>query len=236
MNVTSSFSLRNKKHNIFISSIFFAIMLVLLSVLANFDLTSPIPPFIGATLHFLSLSAGNPTFIISCIVLALIAFMIWGMSRRLFILYVQFALILGLSFVLKSTIKYITEVPRPFTHQLVELQLIDTPEMFYQLTEKQKINVIDIASKQVPRYRIANWEGETNYSFPSGHTIFVATCVVFWGGLFLREKRYLLSTLLVSWATGVAFSRYWLGMHWPADILMSIFCAALLMLLVPDIE
>ncbi|GLS92010.1 phosphatidylglycerophosphatase B [Psychromonas marina] len=211
-------------------------MFLLLFIFSNLDLQSPIPSVIGSLLHVLSLSAGNPTFIISCVVLALIAFKTRAPNQRLFILYMQFALILGLSFVLKSTVKYITEVPRPFTHQLVEQQLIDTPAQFYQLSEQQKNELINTASEQVPRYRIANWDGEKNYSFPSGHTIFVATCVVFWGGLFLREKRYLLSAVVLTWATGVAFSRYWLGMHWPVDILMSIFCAILLMLLVPDVE
>lgn len=236
MNIIYSFSLKKKKHHLFIGTLFFISMWLLFSIFSNFNLTAPIPSYIGKTLHFLSLSAGNPTFIISCIVLAIIAFLIRENNHRLLILLMQFALILGLSFVLKSTVKYLTEVPRPFTHQLVELQLIDTPAIFYQLNEQQKMQVIEIASEQVPRYRIANWQGETNYSFPSGHTIFVATCVVFWGGLFLREKRYLLSTTLMLWATGVAFSRYWLGMHWPADILMSIFFAALLMLFIPDIE
>lgn len=58
---------------------------------------------------------------------------------------------------------------------------------------------------------------------------------MFWGGLFLRQRRFILVAAVVTWASGVAFSRYWLGMHWPTDILASIICAALLMILVPDI-
>jgi len=231
-----SFSLLYKKQNLLILTAFFSIISIILLLSPIPNMQSPIYKPLAVMFNLLSASAGNPFFMTSCAVFALLALSLKLSYKRLFITYLQFLLILVLSFVLKSVLKDVTEVPRPFVEQLVKHEFVESAELFYQKTEEQKNLLVDNASPQFSHYRIKNWYGDSNYSFPSGHTIFVATCVVFWGGLFLRQRAYILASLLVTWATGVAFSRYWLGMHWPADILMSIFCAGLLMLLVPNIN
>ena len=211
-------------------------MLLLFSVSPTPDFQLAINDKVGFVLNFLSLSAGNPFFVISSAVLASCALLLKLSYKQLFVLYLQFAVLLVLSFVLKSTVKHATEVARPFTHELVKLDAVPSTQAFYAKGDQQKAKVINTVSGQISNYRISNWQGESNYSFPSGHSIFVAICVVFWAGIFFRHKHYILAATIVTWATGVAFSRYWLGMHWPADILTSIICAALLMLFIPDIK
>ncbi|GAL03518.1 phosphatidylglycerophosphatase B [Photobacterium aphoticum] len=88
---------------------------------------------------------------------------------------------LVLSFAAKSGLKHLTEVPRPYTYELEALGIVSSPEDFYQLDEKGKDHAVMEARQHVSEWRIQHWLGETNYSLPSGHTIFVAVCVVFWG-------------------------------------------------------
>lgn len=86
---------------------------------------------------------------------------------------------------------------------------------------------------KVSEWRTRHWLGETDYSFPSGHMIFVGVCLAFFGGLFLEAKRFYLVGGMLVWAGGVAYSRVWLGMHRPEDLAASIAFAGLIYLLVP---
>lgn len=68
----------------------------------------------------------------------------------------------------------------------------------------------------------------TGYSFPSGHT---ASCVTIWGGasiIFWNNKivRYLCFTLIML----VMFSRNYLGVHTPQDVLVSLFIGIVIIL------
>lgn len=141
---------------------------------------------------------------------------------------------LVLSFGAKTILKHETAIPRPYTYELQRLNLIPTPENFYQLNKSEKENVVKKASAYISQWRIRSWEGETNYSFPSGHTIFAAICILFWGGFLLRTRHYLLAGGLVVWAVGVGISRLWLGMHFPSDVMGSILSAAVLYLFIPE--
>ncbi|MCV5855880.1 hypothetical protein OFN53_35215, partial [Escherichia coli] len=77
--------------------------------------------------------------------------------------------------------------------------MIETPETFYQLDTKQQANVINQISEQVSDWRTRHWQGEKDYSFPSGHTIFVSICLAFFGGLFLQNKCYISALSLWMW-------------------------------------
>ena len=74
----------------------------------------------------------------------------------------------------------------------------------------------------------------SGYSFPSGHTASSFAAAV---GLFIYHKRLGIAALV--WATLVAFSRLYMYVHYPTDILagivMGILCAVIGMLLVNKI-
>ena len=119
---------------------------------------------------------------------------------------------------------------------MVQADVVDSTESFYALSEDNKAVLITHVEKAVSPARIAQWRDGTNYSFPSGHTIFAAICVLFWGGFLLRHKHYVLTAAVISWGVGVGFSRIWLGMHWPTDLIASLISASILILCVPTIN
>ncbi|WP_064604593.1 phosphatase PAP2 family protein [Photobacterium sp. J15] len=190
----------------------------------------------GAAFSLLTGSAGNPGFLVTVAILSLIPFLLKLPRKKVFILVTQFAVLLVLSFAAKTTLKQFTEVPRPYSYQLQSLGIVESTTGFYQLTNAEKDAAIEAATNSVSDWRTSHWQGETNYSFPSGHTIFAAICVVFWGGFFCRRKNFIPAGILILWAIGVGVSRIWLGMHWPTDVLGSIGCAALLYCFLPEWE
>ncbi|MGR5064984.1 phosphatase PAP2 family protein [Photobacterium sp. DNB22_13_2] len=214
------------------------LMTTLLSAVLVFysqaDLNGPVSDFSGMLFSLLTHSAGNPGFLVTVGLLMLIPIVLKLPRKTLMILGVQFALLLALSFVAKTVMKHITEVPRPYTHQLQNLNIVKTPEAFYALSNIEKDEAVKQASESVSHWRITHWQGETNYSLPSGHTIFTAVCVAFWGGFFLRRRKFIAAGIIITWAVGVGISRIWLGMHWPTDLLASIFGAACLYLCIPE--
>lgn len=146
---------------------------------------------------------------------------------------VQLALLLVFAFVAKSGLKLATESPRPYTELLSHQLLIPQPAHFYKLDAEQKDQVIDALDTRVSDWRTRHWHGEKDYSFPSGHTLFVAVCVAFFGGLYAERKHYGLAAGVLIWALAVAYSRLWLGMHRPIDLVGSVAVAALIYTLVP---
>ncbi|MGF1702497.1 phosphatase PAP2 family protein [Photobacterium makurazakiensis] len=188
----------------------------------------------GFVFSLLSHSAGNPGFLISVCLLCLIPIALKLPKQQILKLLIQFGILLALSFVAKTAMKHLTEVPRPYTYQLQALEIVESPDNFYQLSAKQKDEAVRQAEGTVSHWRLSHWLGETNYSLPSGHTIFVAVCVTFWGGFFLRRKKLIPTAIIILWATSVGISRIWLGMHWPTDLIASLCGAAFLYLFVPE--
>jgi undecaprenyl-diphosphatase len=67
----------------------------------------------------------------------------------------------------------------------------------------------------------------TGYSFPSGHTMNAAT--VFGGGVVRKDIPRILRVMLALVVALVAFSRIYLGVHTPQDILVGAVCGLLMM-------
>lgn len=64
------------------------------------------------------------------------------------------------------------------------------------------------------------------YSFPSGHTITAATT---YGGIaYLLRKKKVICTLIIMFVLLIAFSRTYIGVHMPQDVLFGIFSGIIL--------
>ncbi|MCD9498682.1 phosphatase PAP2 family protein [Photobacterium carnosum] len=225
----------SKKLPNFIALGLFAILLfIAIHIFPVPVLTTPVSSAAGITFALLTDSAGSPFFLITSALLCLTPVFMRLPKKTITKVWIQFGILLVLSFVTKTVLKHETAIPRPYTYELQHLHLVDSPTTFYALDSAAKDNVVKEASAYVSPWRLRSWEGETNYSFPSGHTIFAAICVLFWGGFFIRQGKYLIAGGLIIWATGVGISRLWLGMHFPSDVMGSILSAAVLYFFVPE--
>ncbi|MCD9545639.1 phosphatase PAP2 family protein [Photobacterium carnosum] len=225
----------SKKLPNFIALGLFAILLfIAIHIFPVPVLTTPVSSAAGITFALLTDSAGSPFFLITSALLCLTPVFMRLPKKTITKVWIQFGILLVLSFVTKTVLKHETAIPRPYTYELQHLHLVDSPTAFYALDSAAKDNVVKEASAYVSPWRLRSWEGETNYSFPSGHTIFAAICVLFWGGFFIRQGKYLIASGLIIWATGVGISRLWLGMHFPSDVMGSILSAAVLYFFVPE--
>lgn len=83
--------------------------------------------------------------------------------------------------------------------------------------------VLDPAFEPVPGSK----EAATGYSFPSGHS---QSAVGTFGSLALTGKNKVLRWIFLAMAVLVPFSRMYLGVHTPADVLVGSGCALVLML------
>ncbi|MCD9522607.1 phosphatase PAP2 family protein [Photobacterium carnosum] len=225
----------SKKLPNFIALGLFAILLfIAIHIFPVPVLTTPVSSAAGITFALLTDSAGSPFFLITSALLCLTPVFMRLPKKTITKVWIQFGILLVLSFVTKTVLKHETAIPRPYTYELQHLHLVDSPTAFYALDSAAKDNIVKEASAYVSPWRLRSWEGETNYSFPSGHTIFAAICVLFWGGFFIRQGKYLIAGGLIIWAIGVGISRLWLGMHFPSDVMGSILSAAVLYFFVPE--
>ncbi len=200
------------------------------------DLTSRVPESLGITFTLLTDSAGSKGFLITLTLLLLSLFRFKPSRIEWMQKLSMLGLLLVIGFASKTGLKLMTESPRPYTELLAAEQLIETPETFYQLDTKQQANVINQISEQVSDWRTRHWQGEKDYSFPSGHTIFVSICLAFFGGLFLQNKCYISALSLWMWGMSVAYSRLWLGMHRPEDLIGSVLFVAIVFTLLPTFQ
>ncbi len=200
------------------------------------DLTSQVPESLGITFTLLTDSAGSKGFLITLTLLLLSLFRFKPSRIEWMQKLSMLGLLLVIGFASKTGLKLMTESPRPYTELLAAEQLIETPETFYQLDTKQQANVINQISEQVSDWRTRHWQGEKDYSFPSGHTIFVSICLAFFGGLFLQNKCYISALSLWMWGMSVAYSRLWLGMHRPEDLIGSVLFVAIVFTFLPTFQ
>lgn len=212
------------------------ILFVLSWLLYPFELSAQVSTTLGTVMQILSYSAGHQGFLITLAVLGVLTLWVTRAIKHKLILITQLGLLLIVSFGAKTFLKQWTESPRPYTHELAAQGLISSPEQFYALNSTNQNQIIVLANGEISQWRTKHWLGETDYSFPSGHTLFVSICVLFFAGVFARHQHYILTFVTILWAVGVAISRLWLGMHRPEDLLGSIAFALLLFLFVPSVD
>ncbi|WP_188010483.1 phosphatase PAP2 family protein [Vibrio parahaemolyticus] len=228
--------MKTKKYGLMMLALF-ALGIIPMSLFGSYhNLTSQVPESLGITFTLLTDSAGSKGFLITLTLLLLSLFRFKPSRTEWMQKLSMLGLLLVIGFASKTGLKLMTESPRPYTELLAAEQLIETPETFYQLDTKQQANVINQISEQVSDWRTRHWQGEKDYSFPSGHTIFVSICLAFFGGLFLQNKCYISALSLWMWGMSVAYSRLWLGMHRPEDLIGSVLFVAIVFTLLPTFQ
>ncbi|GAK86044.1 phosphatidylglycerophosphatase B [Vibrio ponticus] len=217
-----------------------ALLLLLISpmtlLVSHIELLAPVSDWQGAFFTLATHSAGSGGFIVTLAILVLGVMTLKLTPKQNLAKAMQLVLILLIGFAAKTGLKQATESPRPYTELLAHQLLVPNPDHFYQLSASQQEKIITSVSENVSHWRTQHWLGETDYSFPSGHTIFVAICVAFFGGLFLEHKRYAFVTGMMVWAATVAYSRLWLGMHRPIDLIGSILFVMVVYALLPHFD
>ncbi|MCS0307285.1 phosphatase PAP2 family protein [Vibrio diabolicus] len=228
--------MKTKKYGLMMLALF-VLGIITMSLFGSYhNLTSQVPESLGITFTLLTDSAGSKGFLITLTLLLLSLFRFKPSRTEWMQKLSMLGLLLVIGFASKTGLKLMTESPRPYTELLAAEQLIETPETFYQLETKQQANVINQISEQVSDWRTRHWQGEKDYSFPSGHTIFVSICLAFFGGLFLQNKCYTSALSLWMWGMSVAYSRLWLGMHRPEDLIGSVLFVAIVFTLLPTFQ
>ncbi|ELA9866310.1 phosphatase PAP2 family protein [Vibrio parahaemolyticus] len=228
--------MKTKKYGLMMLALF-VLGIIPMSLFGSYhNLTSQVPESLGITFTLLTDSAGSKGFLITLTLLLLSLFRFKPSRIEWMQKLSMLGLLLVIGFASKTGLKLMTESPRPYTELLAAEQLIETPETFYQLDTKQQANVINQISEQVSDWRTRHWQGEKDYSFPSGHTIFVSICLAFFGGLFLQNKCYISALSLWMWGMSIAYSRLWLGMHRPEDLIGSVLFVAIVFTLLPTFQ
>ncbi|MFH4494207.1 phosphatase PAP2 family protein [Vibrio alginolyticus] len=228
--------MKTKKYGLMMLALF-VLGIIPMSLFGSYhNLTSQVPESLGITFTLLTDSAGSKGFLITLTLLLLSLFRFKPSRIEWIQKLSMLGLLLVIGFASKTGLKLMTESPRPYTELLAAEQLIEHPDAFYQLDTKQQANVINQISEHVSDWRTRHWQGEKDYSFPSGHTIFVSICLTFFGGLFLQNKCYISALSLWMWGMSVAYSRLWLGMHRPEDLIGSVLFVAIVFTLLPTFQ
>lgn len=132
----------------------------------------------------------------------------------------------------KSLIKNSVKEPRPYILWLEKAHQVD-PGQFYLLKRKQRGELVMRQLEQeaaVPSWLRAHWAFETGYAFPSGHSMFAACWALLAIAILWPRRRYLTVAMIVLWAVTVMVSRLMLGMHWPADLMVSTLISAIIVI------
>ena len=133
----------------------------------------------------------------------------------------------------KTLLKNHFQDPRPYVVWLEEQYEVMHSD-FYELTRSARAKLIKTVVKQhedIAKWQRKHWQAETGYSFPSGHMLFAAGWALLFIAFFWQKGYYGLSIGLALWAEGIAFSRMLLGMHWPIDVITSVFISAVFAIL-----
>lgn len=228
--------LHAKRYGLTVLAVFLLLIAPMTLLVSHIELLDSVSDSEGLFYSVLTNSAGSQGFLITLAVLLLCSLTLTLTPKQRWEKLLQLGIILVIGFAAKTGLKHFTESPRPYTEVLTHQLLIPKPSHFYQLTASKQDQLIEQVSTQVSPWRTQHWLGETDYSFPSGHTMFVAICLVCFGGLLVEHKRYGLAGILLLWGVCVAYSRLWLGMHRPIDLVGSVLFIALAYAAMPNIS
>ena len=199
--------LHAKRYGLALLAAFFLLITPMMLLVSHIDLLAPVGDVEGLFYSLLTDSAGSSGFLVTLTILLLAALRLKLTSKQRWNQWVQLGVILVIGFAAKTGLKHLTQSPRPYTELLMHQLVIPNPTYFYALNANQQDGLIEKVSAQVSPWRIQHWVGETDYSFPSGHTIFTAICLALFGGLFVEHKRYAMAGGILVWALIVAYSR-----------------------------
>ncbi|OLQ95063.1 phospholipid phosphatase [Vibrio ponticus] len=228
--------LLGKRNGLFLLVLLLMLIAPMKLLVSHIELLAPVSDLQGMFFTLVTNSAGSGGFVVTLAVLVGSVLTLKLSRKEHLAKAMQLGLILVIGFAAKTGLKQVTESPRPYTELLSHQLLVPNPDHFYHLSATQQEKVITQVTDNVSHWRTQHWMGETDYSFPSGHTIFVAICVAFFGGLFMEHKRYMLTAGLMIWAVSVAYSRLWLGMHRPIDLIGSILFVMVAYALLPHFD
>jgi phosphatidylglycerophosphatase B len=172
-------------------------------------------------------SAGFPCAIATSVVFAvLFLFLIKPARLREIIAFaVLGATAVGCGQGIKSLLKNIVQEPRPYAVWLGQTYALDS-DVFYKMPRDTRAAWIEknlSSEPRVPAVLREHWKSETGFSFPSGHTAFVAVWTMLGAALLWSRGRggRVMCCAVALWAVAVEFTRLALGMHWPADVAIS---------------
>lgn len=172
----------------------------------------------------------------------------YGIGFILFILAICFSLIprkifihlflaVGLSqvvgLVLNHELKDHFHEHRPYVQWFEQQQQLNS-DFFYLQSKPHKQAMVKQAIAENFRTlpmsdRISeHWQREVGYAFPSGHTQFAVSFALIVSFYLLSAGFVSMPILMTFWAILMGFSRMFLGLHWPQDVLGSSFIGGLL--------
>ncbi|WP_241622862.1 phosphatase PAP2 family protein [Rosenbergiella australiborealis] len=135
---------------------------------------------------------------------------------------------------IKTLLKPFFAEPRPYVVALMNEMHAD-PSNFYQHTGYERRQLVSHSSRywpSIPQWQRNHWQHETGFSFPSGHSFFVASWLLLFYSLVAVKRYWPILIVVTLWAWAVMWSRMLLGMHWPRDIIASILIAWIFSVLV----
>jgi len=190
--------------------------------------TGQFHPISSYPFYLFTQTVTRPWGIITSIVLAVLLYRHTKYSgRNVWVLILLIMVVVWGGQGIKSIMKPYFAEPRPYVVALME-QTHQPADFFYQqtkLTRQQLISQAQIFWPGLPDWQRRHWQHETGYSFPSGHSFFVASWVLLLYSLLSFRKSWPALIIVTMWAWAVMWSRMLLGMHWPRDLIASVLVA-----------
>ncbi|WP_456295052.1 phosphatase PAP2 family protein [Vibrio sp. AK197] len=232
-----------RKLNIINKKVELSLLTAMALVLAPFARSLPVTDLLGSVdatsgwiISTITDSAGQRGLWLTIVILSALSLYKQPLNRtEIFKYIVQFTVIFMIAYFGKNVLKELLESPRPYTELLTHELLLPNPGHFYKLGSSQQLATLDQVVDKVSEWRLRHWYQEMNYSLPSGHTVFAALCLAFFGAIFVRQQRFILASVVVLWATLAAYSRIWLGMHRPEDLYAGIVFVAAVVTFTPNV-
>jgi len=182
-------------------------------------------PSLLRSVYWVSETVSSPWGVLTSLLLSI--WFLWCLRFRIkpafvLLLIIAAALVVGQG--IKNYVKGQVQEPRPYVQWLGTKTHMDITA-FYAMKSKDRSNEIVHQlenNQQIPKWLSKSWEDDTDYAFPSGHTMFAATWALLAVGILWPRRHYKTVIALMLWATVVMASRLLLGMHWPRDLMASV--------------